>query len=47
MLGDGISWELGWDGWKNTKYRLEPQGWTGSNVIVFCGAGRVAEDQTG
>jgi hypothetical protein len=29
---------VGWDGWKRVK---------SSNVMVFCGAGRVAEDQTG
>jgi hypothetical protein len=45
MLGGGISWVGSW-GWME-EYRLEPQWWTGSNVIVFCGAGRVAEDQTG
>jgi hypothetical protein len=39
MLGS-----VGWDGWKNTASSHKVDG---SNVMVFCGAGRVAEDQTG
>jgi hypothetical protein len=38
-----------WDQWGGMDGRMQPRATRvdGSNVMVFCGAGRVAEDQTG